>query len=58
MTDTIVVLLIATVAFVLSLRWFYRTLAGKSEGCGCGDSGCPTMASTNSGDEKKHCKEA
>jgi hypothetical protein len=56
MTDTIVIVLIATVAFVLSLRWFYRTLAGKSEGCGCGESSC---SEATSGDTSRdtHCCE-
>jgi hypothetical protein len=57
MTETIVVLLIAGVAFVLSARWFYRTLAGKSESCGCGESGCPREASTCTGDDAHYCKE-
>ncbi len=57
MTDTIVVFLIAGVAFVLSARWFYRTLAGKSEGCGCGESGCPSKASSSRGDDAYCCKE-
>jgi hypothetical protein len=57
MTETIVVLLIAAVAFALSARWFYRTLAGKSEGCRCGESGCPSMASSCRGDDAHYCKE-
>lgn len=57
MTDTIVVLLIAGVALVLSARWFYRTIAGKSEGCGCGESVCPRKASTSTGDDAYPCKE-
>jgi hypothetical protein len=38
MAETIVVLIIAGIACTLSARWFYRTIAGRSEGCGCGES--------------------
>ena len=45
MAETIVVLLIAAIAFVFSVRWFYQTVAGKSEGCGCNESSsCPTIS--------------
>ena len=57
MTDTIAVFLIAGVALVLSARWFYRTLVGKSESCGCGESGCPSKASGCRGDDAYYCKE-
>ena len=57
MTETIVVFLIAGVAFVLSARWLYRTLAGKAEGCGCGESGCRSVPSSSRGDDAYYCKE-
>lgn len=56
MTETIVVLLIATVAFALSLRWFYRTLAGKSEGCGCGETSCSETRSCDTIRDTNCCK--
>jgi len=57
MTETIVVFLIVAVAFALSARWFYRTLAGKAEGCGCGENSCPTAASGDSIKDANCCKE-
>jgi|GEM_PF-2008623 len=58
MSETIIVFVIAGIALALSVRWFYRTVAGKSEGCGCSESSCPTISScdaTSSPDN--HCKE-
>jgi hypothetical protein len=48
MTENILVFLIAGIAFLMSARWLYHTLAGKSEGCGCGENSCPTAASGES----------
>jgi len=48
MTETILIFIIAGAAFALSARWFYRTLAGKSEGCGCGENSCPSVESSGS----------
>jgi hypothetical protein len=56
MKDTIVVLLVATVAFVLSLRWVYRTLAGKSAGCGCGENSCSEATSSDTIRDTHCCK--
>jgi hypothetical protein len=58
MSETIIVFIIVGIALALSVRWFYRTVAGKSEGCGCGDSGCATRASSNRVNEGNYCKEA
>ncbi|UCG20678.1 MAG: hypothetical protein JSU80_13315 [Deltaproteobacteria bacterium] len=58
MTETILIFIIAGAAFALSARWFYRTVAGKPEGCGCGESGCATRASTNRVNDKNYCEEA
>ena len=58
MAETIVVFLIAGIAFVVSVRWFYRTVAGKSEGCGCGENSCPTISSCDATiSNPDHCKE-
>ncbi len=58
MAETIVVFLIAGIALVVSVRWFYRTVAGKSEGCGCSESPCPTISSCDASTSKPdHCKE-
>ncbi|MGD8877947.1 MAG: hypothetical protein PVH75_09350 [Syntrophobacterales bacterium] len=57
MAESIVVFIIAGVALALSARWFYRTLAEKSEGCGCGERSCPTMAPSNRADDSNYCKE-
>jgi hypothetical protein len=58
MSETIIVFIIAGIALALSVRWFYRTIVGKSEGCGCGENSCPSILScdaiTNNPD---HCKE-
>jgi uncharacterized membrane-anchored protein len=45
MSETIIVFVIAGIALALSVRWFYRTVADKSEGCGCSESSCPTISS-------------
>ncbi len=58
MTETIIIFLIVAVAFAISARWFYRTLAGKSEGCGCGENSCPGAASCDSIKEANYCKES
>ena len=57
MAETIVVFLIAGIALVVSVRWFYRTVAGKSEGCGCSESSCPTISSCDTSNSSDHCKE-
>jgi hypothetical protein len=58
MAETIIVFLIAGIAFVISVRWFYQTIAGKSEGCGCSESSCPTISSCDAATGKaQHCKE-
>ena len=58
MAETIIVFIIAGIALALSIRWFYQTVAGKSEGCGCGENSCPSISScdaTSSPDND--CKE-
>jgi hypothetical protein len=54
MTETIIVFIIAGVAFALSARWVYRIVAGRSEGCGCGEN-CGTAATPGSGIKDKKC---
>ena len=57
MSETIIVFVIAGIALALSVRWFYRTVAGKSEGCGCSESPCPTISSCDATRSPDHCKE-
>jgi hypothetical protein len=58
MSETIIVFIIAGIALALSVRWFYRTVAGKSEGCGCSESSCPTISTCDvTSSPNNHCKE-
>jgi hypothetical protein len=58
MAETIVVFLIAGIAVMIAVRWFYRTVAGKSEGCGCSQSACPNISSCDAASSSNnHCKE-
>jgi hypothetical protein len=58
MSETLVVLVIAGIALALSVRWFYRTVAGKSQGCGCGENSCPNISSCDAAiSNPDHCKE-
>ncbi len=53
MAETVIVLVIGGIALALSARWIYRTIAGKSEGCGCADSSCQEIASSDTAGNKE-----
>ncbi|MEJ2430248.1 MAG: hypothetical protein P8075_15220 [Deltaproteobacteria bacterium] len=55
MTETIIVFIIAGVAFALSARWLYRIVAGRSEGCGCGEN-CGSAAASGDGIKDEKCR--
>ncbi|NOR10313.1 MAG: hypothetical protein GQ541_02345 [Desulfovibrionaceae bacterium] len=57
MSETIIVFIIAGIALALSVRWFYRTVAGKSEGCGCGENSCPSISSCDASANSSDCCE-
>ena len=40
MIETIIVCVIVGAVLILAGRSFYRTLTGKSDGCGCGKKSC------------------
>ncbi|MDH3851807.1 MAG: hypothetical protein OEV09_12200 [Deltaproteobacteria bacterium] len=56
MSETIIVYIIAGIALALSGRWFYRTVAGKSEGCGCSENSCPTTSSCDASNSSDCCE--
>jgi len=56
MSETIIVFIIAGIALALSVRWFYRTVAGKSEGCGCGENSCPSISSCDTSNSSDCCE--
>lgn len=39
--ETVIVWVIIGVVVAASARWVYRTISGKSSGCGCGEKVCP-----------------
>jgi len=55
MLETVLVYVIAGCALALSARWVYRTIAGKSAGCGCTDTTCPSTGSSDATDEVNCC---
>jgi len=56
MAETIAVFLIAGIALMVAVRWFYRTVADKSEGCGCSESSCPTISSCDISNSSDYCE--
>jgi len=40
LVENVVVVAIVGIVLLLAGRFFYRTLTGKSDGCGCGNTQC------------------
>ena len=58
MLERVLVYIIAGCALALSARWVYRTVSGKSAGCGCADTSCPSTASCEPTDEVDCCEDS
>lgn len=54
MVETIAVSIIVGTVLVLAGRSFYRVLAGKNDGCGCGPKSCCKSGSCDKPAAAKH----
>ena len=53
MMENVIVCVVVGGVLILAGRSFYRTLTGKSDGCGCGTKSCPASDRCHSSEAAK-----